>query len=103
MDTVNKGNSRSKVEFYAVVVSPGQISTAELETAPCNGALEPGCDDLIDNLTDALGNVIRQVIVAGPNGFAETFAEKTEFGLTINSGWRNPERNRIPPAPSVDR
>ena len=72
----------------AVVVAPGQniqILGALLDTAPCNGAPNPGCDD----------HVVGNTIVAGPNGIAETVAEnrETNVPLTLNSAWRNPERN----------
>src|SRR5262249_50250561 len=73
----------------AVVVSPGAtIDTvgALLDTPRCNGAPNPAtCDDVV------VGNTI----TAGPNGIAETRAvnQTTNFGLTLSSGWRNPQRN----------
>lgn len=73
----------------AVVVKPGAtIDTVGpiLDTPVCNGAPKPlNCDD------QKVGNTI----VAGPNGIAETVAvnQTTDFGITMSSGWRNPEHN----------
>lgn len=72
----------------AVVVYPGQDVVeigAILDTPACNGSTSSNCDDLI----------IGSTIVAGPNGIAETTAlnEVTNYGLTISSPWRHPERN----------
>ncbi len=72
-----------------IVVNPGATIArvgALLDTAPCNNAPNPpDCDDM----------VMGRTIIAGPNGIAETEAvnRTTDFGLKLNSGWRNPERN----------
>ncbi len=73
----------------AVVVSPGNVVQtigAVLDSSPCNATIDPAaCDDTI----------VDGHVVAGPNGIAETQAvnQATNFGLTLTSGWRNPERN----------
>ncbi|MFN7960818.1 MAG: Ig-like domain-containing protein [Thermoanaerobaculia bacterium] len=71
----------------APVVGPGaNVVTIGpvLSTRPCNGG-PAGCDDQV------MGNNI----VAGPNGIAETVAQNrvTAVRPTINSAWRNPQRN----------
>jgi len=79
----------SNLSSTTIIVTPGaQIDTIGklLDTQPCNGAPTTGsCDDRVVD-----GN-----IVAGPNGIAETRAvnQATNNGLSISSGWRNPERN----------
>ena len=69
------------------IVGPGanvQIIGAILTTPPCYQG-PPGCDDV------RFGDLI----LAGPNGIAETRArfQVTSVPIRINSGWRNPERN----------
>ncbi len=63
------------VEFYGPI----------LDTSPCHGSVSDVCDDL----------QVGSSIVAGPNGIAETAAvnQTTNYGLTVSSPWRNPERN----------
>ena len=80
-----------------IVVSPGaniQTIGPVLDTAPCNGAPNPTvCDDKYGILEE--DGFMKDVIIAGPNGIAETVAvnQLTDYGLRISSAWRNPERN----------
>jgi sugar lactone lactonase YvrE len=70
----------------AVGPGPGVVTVGPLlGTAPCWPAAPGTCDDV------RAGNFI----LSGPNGIANTRArvEITNVGLTINSTWRNPQRN----------
>jgi hypothetical protein len=88
-DTQEQPVGTSGLAPSTVVVGPGaniQTIGPILDTLPCNGAPNPAaCDD----------QVVRNTIVAGPNGIAETVAvnQATNFGLIVNSTWRNPQRN----------
>jgi hypothetical protein len=57
----------------------------KLITPPCYPAPRNSCDDVIgpDGFT----------IRAGADGIAQTTAVRGDFGLALNSTWRNPERN----------
>jgi hypothetical protein len=57
----------------------------KLLTPPCWPAAAGSCDDVLS--ADGFS------ILAGPDGIAQTTALRGDFGLALNSTWRNPERN----------
>jgi hypothetical protein len=73
----------------AIVVQASGTSFAvigrKLITPPCWPAAAGSCDDTLS--ADGLS------ILAGADGIAQTTALRGDFGLVLNSTWRNPERN----------
>jgi hypothetical protein len=92
---INRGTTGLAPNTPIVRPGPTVIRTIGpvLNTTPCYPANSDTCDDDYGTIEED-GTVI-DVIIAGPNGIAETSSlqQTNNSRLILNSSWRNPERN----------